>query len=371
MPKITTAEIQKKICELGKRLGFNSELECKTNFTEGASYRPVTDVGWFINLENYFDLKSLEPLFHSNPKYYASLKKFPFAGFEIEGSTTSSKNQLSNFANLEMNNFYFKFVITNNSEAGTEQDTYRRGLKIHRYCKELFGGKNTFFTDWEIIAESMQNIKSNSNLELNNSQNVNLIRQGTGGETSSLEIFYELQKYIKKTGLVQKQNYEPDDLKFQHDLNQYIYEQLDHNENQYVKYFFHNTGYTLPHRGSHKSFSKLKDRSYIPKIDIALGFDLPKNFMLFLSAVANAIELDVINFPLLFAVKQNTNTSNFFLPLIGIEIETSVNKHLNGGIMNLGNNCFCGILASKKEAHAHFRSYSELLRIKNILFFQI
>jgi len=37
MPKITTAEIQKKICELGKRLGFNSELECKTNFTEGAS----------------------------------------------------------------------------------------------------------------------------------------------------------------------------------------------------------------------------------------------------------------------------------------------------------------------------------------------
>ena len=56
----------------------------------------------------------------------------PFAIFEIEGSTTSSKNQVGNVGNLLISPSYYHFMVVDNVGAGKENDTYRRGMKIVR-----------------------------------------------------------------------------------------------------------------------------------------------------------------------------------------------------------------------------------------------
>jgi len=66
---------------------------------------------WYLNLTKHFNFKSLEPMFTNNMDYLDNLEKIPFAGFEIEGACTSSKNQLSNFANLYCGDFLYSFVI--------------------------------------------------------------------------------------------------------------------------------------------------------------------------------------------------------------------------------------------------------------------
>ena len=79
--------------------------------------------------------------FFQNFNINIDITNIPFAGFEIEGSTTSSKNQIGNLTNLMIDSIAYKFIITNNKEAGNENDIYHRGIKIVRSFQEMIGRK--------------------------------------------------------------------------------------------------------------------------------------------------------------------------------------------------------------------------------------
>lgn len=91
LPKQSTLEIQKKIEILGEQLGFISVTEERIH--ERGAYAPIYDVVWYLDLTKYFNLDSIKPLFKNNPELIETMKKLPFAGFEIEGQALQAKTR--------------------------------------------------------------------------------------------------------------------------------------------------------------------------------------------------------------------------------------------------------------------------------------
>ena len=148
MPKKPTLEIQEALHKFGEKLGFVSVCEEKLPSRAAYDYyAPTYDVVWYLELEKHgFNLNKIEKFFQNDPVLFNRIKKLPFAGFEIEGASTSSKNQVGNFANLHGGDFLFGFEVVNNKEANGEADTYRRGLKIKNYFSNTAENRNMFFS---------------------------------------------------------------------------------------------------------------------------------------------------------------------------------------------------------------------------------
>ena len=60
-----------------------------------------------------------------------------------------------------------------------------------------------------------------------------------------------------------------------------------------------------------------------------------------------------------------------FVPLISIEIESSINKHLNGGIFNMSKNSYVGVLVTYEQAQKHVMYFRQELGLKNVISYQI
>lgn len=310
MAKLATKEIQSNLIKLGEQLGFISRLEyCFPN--QKNYYQPRYDVVWLLDVST---LAIDEILMNS----LIEDSLLPFAAFEVEGSTTSSKNQLGNVGNLRMSPCYFNFIVVNNAGAGKENDTYRRGIKIVRTIQELMGEKQIFLLDSHLLSNLPELSITNIFIEQKDTKRLT----GSGGEIQSLPIATKLVEQLSRTGLQIEHDRTPD----------------------YFTYAFHvkkrhlaSMNYTV----DPVSFAQKEIRSdttyyYKPKIDIAAGFQISGGFVEFLKEIAVRLRTDSIHFPLLQYLHDKQSITLYY-PLLGIEIEMKESKHALGSLMNLAN----------------------------------
>jgi hypothetical protein len=299
MAKNETQVIQKYIYDLGKELGFHAEIEYSFGLFDNCKYEPRYDVVWFLDLTN-FNCSCLSEIFGN---WNTFLKKHPIAVFEIEGLTTSSKNQIGNFANIMISPALYSFIIVNNNTAANENDTYRRGLKIYRTFKDAFGNRNVIFLDWSQVKRiNLDKLKSKDK-EISIPDTSFQERSGLGGEKQSKDIFNEVIKLFSKTGLCIKQNYTPAYFEFMREFyDQYksICVGTQFNEHLLGRIFIND-----PVTKEIKPNKKFGDFYYLPKIDISLNFNLPFSFNLFLGKLVDNSGYDYVNYPLLAYIKNN------------------------------------------------------------------
>ncbi|KRQ86217.1 hypothetical protein ABG79_01947 [Caloramator mitchellensis] len=353
MPKNKTLEIQEFLIELGEKLGLVAKKE--VCLIKSSFYSPIFDVVWFLDLSKYYDFSSITDIIKNN-LYFDYLHLLPIAVFEIEGSSSSSKNQIGNMANLILSNSFLKFIVVNNEEAIPEKDTYRRAIKIKRYFEDFSGDSNVILLDWSQLKRSDKHLDSNKlMINYNRITDDNYIRKGSGGETASIDIGYKILKLLYKTGLEIKQDYTPTRCIIKDCLDSYFGNKYNCDDMEF-NFYLKKVGIKDPKEKVLYELKNIKNRRYLPKIDIVAGFNLPISVIEWLKNIAINLEYDIINNPLLFYIKQ-FDDENIFVPLISVEIETSVSKHLNGGLFNLWKNSYLGILVSTRESQAHLEFF--------------
>jgi len=365
MPKRETLHIQNIIQQLGEGLGFISKTEERLHQRE--HYAPVYDVVWYLDLTKQFRLDGLRRLFVNQPTLFERIRLLPFAGFEIEGASTSSKNQLGNFANLYSGNFLYHFVIVNNDAANGENDTYRRGVKLKRYFAYNSGDKNVFFVDLKHLEQSLEGFKPfYTGIEVPDSDAA--ARKTFGGETASVPIYEKIRPLLENTGLALLQNYQP----WLYDVKYKMAKEAvcgmareAAGETAFSQMYAGTAYYKNPCDNDISISKKAAEFCYAPKLDVCLGFYAPKAFTAWLSALADALGCGIAHFPILYALKRKLVTT-LFVPLIGIEIEAGINKHLNGGIYNLEKNTYAGVVVTGENAQRHVEFYKRELGLKNV-----
>lgn len=353
MPKNDTLEIQKFIKDLGEYLGFISKVE--VNLDRDNYYSPIYDVIWFLDLSENFNIEVFKK-YISPDVVENKLKLIPIAAFEIEGAATSSKNQIGNITNLTFGNVLNKFIIVNNEAAIPEKDTYRRGLKITRYFNECLGSSNLIFLDWCQVKNTYEWLKikeEDKKIEVNTSYTKT--RKGSGGEKRSIQIFDYIFKDLNSIGLEIKQDYTPDKFKMKYYLEDYISRKIDILDEE-LEFYFKRKAYKDPNEKNIFELNRINNKYYLPKLDIVLGFNLSKSFIKWIKGIAKNMENDILNNELIFSINNN-KIKDVFIPLISIEIESEVNKHLNGAIINMWKNSYIGILFSKKQALGHLEYF--------------
>ncbi len=359
MPKQSTKEIQDAVQKLGERLGFISVVEERIH--SHTAYAPVYDVVWYLDTTGFFDTDALALLFKNAPELMAQIKKLPVAGFEIEGAATSSKNQLGNFANLYSGNFLFNFVIVNNNAAKNENDTYRRGRKLYRYFNEEIGSRNTVFMDCVHLNKSIESLKCCDSTVSAEKTPVEA-RRSFGGDTTSIEMYDAILPYIAASGFEIKQNYSPVLPYIKHKL---ITKALAGTDSEMLNFYLGRFFHKYPENPEKSVSSKVTDMFYIPKIDVVLGFNLQKGFYCWLRELATALGDDAVVFPMLYGVGEKI-IGDIFVPLVGIEFESSINKHCNGGIINMHHYTHTGVLISSIDSKSHIDFMRHQLGINNV-----
>lgn len=360
MPKKETFVIQQNLVDLGNKMGFISVMEERLHKNE--CYAPVYDVVWYLDLDMQFNLNGLEELFKNDPELFERIKKLPFAGFEIEGSSTTSKNQISNFANLYSGNFLFNFVIVNNSQANGENDTYRRGVKISNYFTDNSGDRNVFFLDNEHLLKSIDALTCyNSAIDSVDSNSVS--RKTFGGEKASIEMYEQIRKYIDHSGLTIFQNYSTDIAIIKFEMLKEA--NGSNNKNRFSNFYLRQAFYKDPCNHEEKISTSPKTSFYIPKLDVVLGFNAPVCFVSWLKALAEVLQNDCAHYPILYGLNKGI-IEKVFISLVSIEIEASINKHLNGGIYNMAKNSYIGVLVTKEPSKSHTDFFKRELGIKNV-----
>ena len=361
MPKSSTLQIQHMVRDLGEKLGFISAIEERIHCSD--AYAPIYDAVWYLDLTKYFDVDALNPVFKNNTEYIAHIKKLPIAGFEIEGASTSSKNQLGNFANLYSGHFLFNFVIVNNGAANGEDDTYRRGRKLYKYFYEELGAKETIFMDYTHLCESIKSLKKVDTKIYANSD-VSESRKICGGDTTSTAMFNSIFPYLKSSGFEIIQNYSPimPKVKF-HEENVSLLGSDSKTAN------FKSGRYFRKEPGIYdwNTAKKPADMYYIPKLDTVLGFNLPNGFYEWLSSVSDALNYEAASFPILYGISKKI-IEKIFVPLVGIEFENSINKHCNGGVINMSHYSYYGVLVGNESAESHIKFLKENMGINNVTY---
>ncbi len=357
--KKTTSVIHKKICSIGRALGFEVKEEYSFIYDKD-EYIPRHDVVWFIKKD--FKLNTS----HENildDLYRNCLKEIPFATFEIEGSTTSSKNQIGNLVNLALSPSFFKFIIVDNEGAAKEKDTFRRAIKIYNTYEKSLDIKNLFVLDWEHIKNINENKYRKFKIKTGNSD-YSMARTGAGGESVSKEIFKKLKaKGFFSNELIHKNNWEPESLiwlysKFEEMKKYDTAEELDF---LLLKQYIHN-----PKKPEIKKVRTMKDSFYIPKIDMVSGFYISKEVNEFFEDISFALGGLSHSFPFLSFVRNKNE--NLFFPLFGYEMESSNSKHMSGGIVNVSKYCFIGFLVSNIDLKKNINFYKTQLGINNTFF---
>lgn len=366
MSKKSTLDIQKHIQKLGVELGFVSEIECTLPTIRG-QYTPRYDVVWFLNVSNFINPAAIDDLFRCSDPYLEYVKGLvPIAGFEIEGSTTTSKNQIGNLSNLAMFPGMFRFVVVDNAGASNENDTYRRGLKICRTFQASFGHMNIVFLD-SFHIENLSGYKPSPPIfqkeGSGSARNV-----GSGGETKSIPIAKRAIEILQKSNLIVKHDYRPDIFRWMFAVNEDMQKCIDRRNlsNEEKRRFGFSTA-KCPKSDDDMPIRNHTDYYYVPKLDIAAGFELPASFVDFLNDLASNLGDDMWNYPILYNIKQRSERT-IFHPLVAVEVETSVSKHLNGGLMNMAFYSTTGLLVSERGGGNHLEMLRDNFGMKNLFF---
>lgn len=379
LPTAKTRGIQYAIRDLGKQLGFLVETENTGSHGNRAinndEHTPIFDVVWYLDLEKTYNLEPLRELLKNDPVRFNKISKLPIAGFEVEGSGTSSKNQLGNITNLYYGDFIYKFIVVNNAEAKgkkLEEDTYRRGIRIARYFQQMQGSKNLFVADWTHFKNSIDKYavwssKSNPK-DLRASINKSL---GSGGETVSHDTREQMMEMLSTTGLTVVGDYRPQNASYEYELSSKLFGNTLFNDER--DFLLRRRFYRLPYDNTPSCTSNICDIYYIPKLDIACGIPFPFKLAQWMKILGSELREDIVNYPLLYWLN-NVDRPNFkkhFIPIISVEIEASNNKHLMGGCVNMEANSLIGILAAPKECEKRYRYIVEKCGLRNVIFHEI
>ena len=365
--KNSTALIQSTLVELGAKLGFEAEREACIE-PENTDYAPVHDVVWWMDISPYIDLTKLRPLFTESPIWLNRLSRLPFAVFEIEGSTTSSKNQVGNGANLYACSGLFKFMVVDNGGAGKENDTYRRGVKIARYFRTHWGDRNLAFCDWHHIQQSMHDLVQGELVGPTTQSNSMIIRSGFGGETVSIPIYDYFAECFCDSGLQVQQNHIPEAIDEEAEAFNALKERIEHFDSEAGVYLGKEFR-ALPESMRLSKCNSARDCRYMPRLDLVAGFYAPMQFCRWFHSLGNAMREDAVLYPFLFMQKQKLHPR--FINLIAVEIETGMNKHSHGGILNITNHAYCGIWAAPSMARGHLRFMQNRFGIHNVVHFSV
>lgn len=360
MSKDTTKDIIEKICVIGERIGFNSIKEYSFNLTK--NYNPCYDVVWFLNINDLIKNINLTKYFKDDNPWKSFFTNVPIAVFEIEGSTTTSKNQIGNLINIYNSPAPYKFMITNNSGAGNENDTYRRGVKIIRSYSKNIGYKNVYLFDSLHLNNIINSLKFN-NKSIINDYVINKNKKGSGGETKSIKYRKQIELDFKKSDLVKLSDWEPEIYDWYFNLYSEYRDVVSNNKTD----FFLAKKVVYNPNNETKNVKNKKDYYYVPKLDLCFGFYLGNGFVDFIRLLANQLSHEVYNYPLLKYILA-VNTTKIIFPLITFEIETSSSKHCNGGILNMSTHSFCGILVGNYESERHLNALRNYLGINNVFF---
>lgn len=340
MSKATTVRIQDTLVSIGKQLGFRAEKEF--SFDLQMSYTPRYDVVWLLDVS---DLR-----INYLPGIRLVQKRWlPFSIFEIEGSTTSSKNQVGNIGNLLIAPSYFHFLVVDNEEAAKENDTYRRGMKIVRTMQELLGTQRLFFLD----ASMIQELPKFKKIMISTEPDIVKRVKGSGGETVSLPIANKILSQLACTNLTVRLDVVPDYFRI-HFFT--------------TKMKLLSTEYTYsPTTFEQKKIKTDTDYYYKPKIDVSAGFSVSGGFIDFLHIIAERLHSDVVHFPLL-AFLLEKQIHEFYYPLLGVEIESGHSKHAIGGLMNASRFHQFGWIVGNEELLHAVETFQYYLGLRNTTF---
>lgn len=353
MVKQSTKVVQDQLVRLGEELGFHS-LKEYTFVSIMNSYAPRYDVVWMLNVEK-LKLNALEHLKLIDGKY------LPFAAFELEGSTTSSKNQVGNVGNLQLSPCYYNFMVVNNAQAAKENDTYRRGMKIVRTLQRVNGERQLYFFDSSMLKKLPAFLKT-SIVPAGNGEVIPSRPKGSGGEVQSILVAEKVLLPLSQTNLEIAFDRKPDYFKWIYHIDQKFQQiKVPSKARFLLKQKF--TKSPTPHLQA--EVKSVKDYYYIPKIDIAAGFNIEGGFVQFLQFLAQRMGADVIHFPFLQYMFDKQEETIYF-PLLGIEIEISESKHALGGLINLANFQYVGWLVSPKAMKPYVETYKHHLGMQNV-----
>lgn len=336
MGKASTLAIQNQLVALGEQIGLRAIKEY--SFPRKAAYNPRYDVVWFLNVK---DLK----INHVTGVELIEDQWLPLATFEVEGSTTSSKNQVGNVGNIMISPCQYHFMIVANQEAGKENDTYRRGVKIVRTMQQLMGEKNILFLDASMLPKQLENPTIISTNHEKNERS-----KGSGGETTSLPIAKKVIERIEKTNLMYEFDFTSPDFKMR--FNQ-VKSQLK------GKKYTHD-----PVTNKREDIRSTSNYYYCSKIDISAGFTLTGGFIEFLKTIAKNFKKDVELYPLLLHI-HHEKINELYYPLLGIEIETGDSKHAIGGLINAGRLHQVGWLVGTDSMQGSVETYHYYLGLRN------
>jgi hypothetical protein len=340
MSKASTVQIQDILVSIGERLGFRAEKEF--SFELKMPYTPRYDVVWLL------DVLELE-INHLPGIQLVQKRWLPFSIFEIEGSTTSSKNQVGNVGNLLIAPSYYHFMVVDNAGAGKENDTYRRGMKIVRTMQELLGTQQLFFLDSSMLLELPNFTRTIITTEPATIKRV----KGSGGETVSLPIAEKILSQLAHTNLTVRLDVVPDYFKIHFFTS---------------KKKLLSTEYTYsPITFEQKKISTDTEYYYKPKIDVSAGFSVSGGFIDFLYTIAERLQSDVLHFPLL-AYLQKKQISDIYFPLLGVEIESGHSKHAIGGLMNASRFHQFGWIVGNEELLNEVKTYQHFFGLRNTSF---
>lgn len=342
MSKATTVRIQDTIATIGEQLGFRAEKEF--SFDLQTPYKPRYDVVWLLDILE-LKIEGLRGIQLIEERW------LPFASFEVEGSTTSSKNQVGNVGNLLIAPSYFHFMVVDNTGASTENDTYRRGMKIVRTMQELLGTQQLIFLDSSMLLDLPYFTETVIITERTNIER----KKGSGGETISLEIAEKILDQLTLSNLTIHLDAVPDYFKIQFATKK---KTLLSNEYTYSPITF-----------EQKAIKNDMQYYYKPKIDVSAGFSLSGGFIEFLQAIAGRLRSDVIHFPLLSYI-QEKKVQEMYYPLLGIEIESGHSKHAIGGLMNVSRFHQFGWIVGNEELLRSVETYQFYLGLRNITFIE-
>ncbi|GAB6552967.1 hypothetical protein bcgnr5378_06230 [Bacillus cereus] len=339
MAKDSTKSIQENIRKIGEDLGFYSEKEFQFS---NSGYSPQYDVVWFLDVAdlNIQDLRGIQ--------LYGG-RYLPFAAFEIEGSTPSSKYQIGNIGNLLSSPCQYRFMIVDNSNATTEKDTYRRGVKILRTMRENIGDHQIIFID----ASMLENLKELKPTRIH-SMNKNIKREkGSGGESKSKPINKLVLCELSNTNLSISEDKVPDYFKMLFSIE---------------KQRFISSTYTVePLEFEQKPIKTDTSYYYKPKIDISAGFTITDGFIDFLKQLSIYLKSDIVHYPLLHFIKTK-KVNELYYPLLGIEIETANSKHAIGSLLNASRYHQFGWFVGTSEMKHVFDAYQYQLGLRNVTF---
>lgn len=344
MTKQSTQAIVDQLASIGRSLGLDVRAEYSLPIGEEAPYVPRYDLVWLLPMDAF----RTEALRRYVPLVDGHL--LPLAAFEVEGSTTSSKNQIGNVSNLLHSPFFYNFLVVDNKGARKEHDTYRRAVKIVRTLHEQIGHSSVTVLD----ASMVRTLGLFQPVTAFAYPSDPPVTKGSGGETKAIEWTNRVADALRETGLSIQFDRQPELMKQRFAQQKETLQQLS---------------FTVePVTRTRKPIRRVTDYYYIPKIDMTATFDLGGGWPLFLQRVAHALGEDAA-LDARFAHVLAHPESSIHHPLLAIEIETSVNKHAIGSLWNAHLYGQFGIIVAPSDFRTLFQTTQYAHGLRNVRHF--